>query len=158
MSLLNYSQHQEEASSFYNDDSSRINEFKNLINKNSKSSRLNFPSIPFTKTIYGCYESNSQFNYGFSPEFDLSFLRKHDLPVCDQVIVLTEIRVVNECYFLISLPGERYPGRDQHPAQPGSSQQSIGQSTDYQASDNEVSGGRNLRCFRRYKHYESYAP
>jgi hypothetical protein len=87
MSLLNsmYRQQQEEASSFYNDESSRINEFRALINKNSKSSLLNFPSIPFAKTIYGCYEANSQFNYGFSPEFDLSLVKKHDLPVCDQV-------------------------------------------------------------------------
>ncbi len=84
MSLLN-TMYQEEMSSFYNNDSSRINEFKSLINKNSKSSLLNFPTIPFTKTIYGCYESNSQFNYGFSPEFDLNLQRKHDLPFCDQV-------------------------------------------------------------------------
>ena len=54
----------------YPNQDSRIDEFKNLINKSSQSFLLNFPPIPFTKVIYGCYEANAQFNYAYSTDFD----------------------------------------------------------------------------------------
>lgn len=85
MSILN-SFYQDQQSSYYEQNTSRVNEFKSLINKNSKSFLLNFPSIPFSREIFGCYEANSEFNYGFSPEFDVDLLRKHELPECDQIV------------------------------------------------------------------------
>ncbi len=55
-------------------DESKIDAFKNLINKNSQSFLLNFPSIPFSEVIYGCSEANAQFTYGHSPDFDKNLL------------------------------------------------------------------------------------
>jgi hypothetical protein len=52
------------------DDISRIDEFARLINSNSQSFLLNFPAIPLNKIIYGCYESNAQFSYGVTSDFD----------------------------------------------------------------------------------------
>jgi hypothetical protein len=49
-------------------------DFKNLIHNNSQSFLSSFPSIPFSQIIYGCYEANAQFNYGFSSEFDKNLL------------------------------------------------------------------------------------
>lgn len=78
--------YQEEQSYCHQPDSSRLNEFKAMLNKNSKSFLLNFPPIPFSNVIHGCYESNSQFNYGFSTEFDANLLKKHELPLSDQIV------------------------------------------------------------------------
>ena len=80
--------YQEEASTFFNEDSSRINEFKTLVNKNTTSFLINFPPIPFSKVIYGCYEANSQFTHGYDKDFDKNLLKKHNLPVCDQIVDL----------------------------------------------------------------------
>lgn len=85
MSHLN-SIYQDVESSYNTLDSSRINEFKSLINKDNKSFLLNFPAVPFSKVIYGCYEANSQFHYGFAPDFDANLLKKHELPVSDQIV------------------------------------------------------------------------
>ena len=53
---------------------SQTHEVQNIANFNSQSLLQNFPSIPFEKTIFGCYESNAQFQLSFSPEFDKNLL------------------------------------------------------------------------------------
>ena len=53
---------------------SQTHEVQNIANFNSQSLLQNFPSIPFEKTIFGCYESNAQFQFSFSHEFDKNLL------------------------------------------------------------------------------------
>lgn len=40
------------------------------IYSNSKSLLQAFPPLPIEQSVYGCYELNAQFQYGFSPDFD----------------------------------------------------------------------------------------
>jgi hypothetical protein len=53
---------------------SQTHEVQNIANFNSQSLLQNFPSIPFEERIYGCYESNAQFQLSFSAEFDKNVL------------------------------------------------------------------------------------
>jgi hypothetical protein len=49
---------------------SRFHEFPLLVNQNNKSFLQNFPKLPLEPTVFGCYETNAQFQYSFSPTFD----------------------------------------------------------------------------------------
>ena len=64
--------------SIYDDAESRIHEFKNVINQNSKSVMLNFPLVSLDKSAMGCYEANAQFCSVYASDFD-SNIQKVDL-------------------------------------------------------------------------------
>ena len=44
------------------------------VQNTTRSMLQNFPPIPLDKAIYGCYESNAQFQYSFSPDFDRNLI------------------------------------------------------------------------------------
>ena len=48
--------------------------YQELQNLNSRSLLQNFPPIPLDRDNYGCYESNAQFQYSFSPDFDKNLI------------------------------------------------------------------------------------
>ncbi|CAF0712794.1 unnamed protein product [Brachionus calyciflorus] len=75
----------------YAEEPSQIHELQSLVNANSKSLLLNFPSIPLSQPIYGCSEINGQFQFGLSPDFDKKLLSKHDIPTYEAISdILTE--------------------------------------------------------------------